>query len=60
LFTLDCNSRTETTVGHPKYQKTQDCNLVSNKNFSEILQSNSLGPGEVGQGGLKSSTYDGI
>jgi len=32
-----------------------DCSLVSNKNFSEILPSNGLGPGpgEVGQGGLK-------
>jgi len=31
-----------------------DCSLVSNKNFGEILPSNSLspGPGEVGQGGL--------
>jgi len=30
------------------------------KNFSEMLPSNSLGPGsgEVGQGGLKVSTYD--
>ena len=49
----------ETPAGHPKYQKTQivskDSVLVSNKNFSEILPSSSLhlGPGEVGQGGLK-------
>jgi len=35
--------------------KDSDCSLVSNKNFSEILPSNGfgLGPGEVGQGGLK-------
>jgi len=32
-----------------------DCSLVSNQNFSEILPSNGLSPGqgEVGQGGLK-------
>jgi len=32
-----------------------DCSLVSNKNFSEILQSSGLGPGpsEVVQGGTK-------
>jgi len=32
-----------------------DCSLVSIKNFSKILPSNALGlgPGEVGQGGLK-------
>jgi len=37
-----------------------DCSPVSNKNFSEILPSNGLGPGpgEVGQGSLKVSTYD--
>jgi len=35
--------------------KDSDCSLVSNKNLSEILLSNGLGPGsgEVGQGGLK-------
>ena len=35
--------------------KSSDCTLVSNKNFSEILPSNGLGPrpGEVRQGGLK-------
>jgi len=35
--------------------KDSDCSLVSYKNFSEILPSNSLspGPGKVGQGGLK-------
>ena len=36
-----------------KVSKDSDCSLVSNKNFSEILPSNGLGPGEVGQGGLK-------
>jgi len=32
-----------------------DCSLVSSKNFSEILPSNGLSPGqgEVSQGGLK-------
>jgi len=38
-----------------KVSKDSDCSLVSNKNFSEILPSNSWrpGPGKVGQGGLK-------
>jgi len=45
----------ETLAGHAKYLKDSDCSLVSNKNFSEILPSNGLGPGpgEVGQGGPK-------
>jgi len=40
--------------------KDSDCSLVSSKNFSEILPHNNWrpGPGKVGQGGLKSSTYD--
>jgi len=35
--------------------KDSDCSLVSKKNFSEILPCNGwhLGPGEMGQGGLK-------
>jgi len=38
-----------------KVSQDLDCILVSNKNFSEILPSNDLGPGpgEVGQGILK-------
>jgi len=38
-----------------KVSKDSDCSLVSYKNFSEILPSNSLGlgPGQVGHGGLK-------
>jgi len=38
-----------------KVSKDLDCGIVSNKNFSEILPSNSWrpGPGEVGQGGQK-------
>jgi len=38
-----------------KVIKSSDCSLVSNKNFSEILPSNGLGPrpGEVRQRGLK-------
>jgi len=38
-----------------KESKDLDCNLVSTKNFSEILPPNSWcpGPGKVGQGGLK-------
>ena len=45
----------ETLAGHAKYLKDSDCSLVSNKNFSEILPSNGLGPGpgEVSQVGLK-------
>jgi len=39
----------------PRLSEDLDCSLVSNKNFSKILPSNSLSPGsgEVGQGGLK-------
>ena len=38
-----------------KVSKDSDCSLVSSKNFSEILPSNSWhpGPGKVGQGGVK-------
>jgi len=38
-----------------KVSKDSDYSLISNKNFSKILPSNSLdpGPGEVGQGGQK-------
>ena len=38
-----------------KVSKDSDCSLVSSKNFSELLPSNSWSPGEgkVGQGGLK-------
>ena len=37
-----------------------DCSLVSSENFSEILPPNSWrpGPGKVGQGGQKPSTYN--
>jgi len=43
-----------------KVSKDSDCSLVSSKNFSEILPPNDWcpGPGKVGQGGLKVSTYD--
>jgi len=43
-----------------KVSKDLDFSLVSNKSLSEILPSSSLGLGtnEVGQKGLKNSTYD--
>ena len=55
MFTLDHNFWTWNPSKSSKASKDSDCNLVSNKNFSKILPSNSLGPGpgEVGQGGLK-------
>ena len=45
----------ETPASHPKYQKTQDCYLVSSKNFTEILPPNGWcpGPEKVGQSGPK-------
>jgi len=60
LFILDHNFRTRNTRKSFEVTKDSHLSLVSNKNFSEKLQSNSLGPGpgEVGEGGLKSSTYD--
>jgi len=60
LFTLDRNFRTRNPTTLSKVSKDSDRSLVSNKNFSEILPSNGLGsgPGEVGQGCLKSSIYD--
>jgi len=58
-----CHSLSTTALGHDfwtwnpsrssKVSKDSDCSLLPNKNFSEILSSNILGPGEVGQGGLK-------
>jgi len=52
---LDHNFWTWNPSRSSKVSKDSDCSLVSNKNFSEILPSNSLGPGpgEVGQGGQK-------
>jgi len=54
------NFQTQNHNRSSKVSKDSDCSLVSYKNFSEILPSNGLGPGpgEVGQGGLKASTYD--
>jgi len=53
LLTQIISFEPETLAGHPKYQNTQDCSLVSNKNFSKILPSNGWRPepGEVGHGG---------
>jgi len=55
LITSDHNFWTRNPSRLSKVSKDSDCSLVPNKNFSEILTSNSLGPGsdEVGQGGLK-------
>ena len=55
LFTLDHNFSTPNCNRSSKVSKKSDCSLVSNKNFSEILPSNGLGPGagEVDQDGLK-------
>jgi len=52
---LDHNFWTWNPSRSSKVSKYLDCSLVSNKNFSEILPSNSLspGPGKVGRGGLK-------
>jgi len=43
-----------------KVSKDLVCILVSNKNLTKVLPSSGLGPGpgEVGQRGQKSSTYD--
>ena len=53
LFTLDHNFWTRNLSRSSKVSNDSDCSLVSNKNFSEILPSNSLEPGEVGQDGPK-------
>jgi len=55
LFTSDHIFCTRNHSGSSKVYKNSDFNLVSNKNFSEILSSTDLGPGsgEVGQGGQK-------
>jgi len=56
IFTnLDHNFWTRNPNRSSKVSKDLDCNLVSSKNFSEILPPNSWrpGPGKVGQGGLK-------
>jgi len=56
MFTnLDHNFWTRNPSRLSKVSKDSDCSLESNKNFSEILPSNSWhpGPGNVGQGGLK-------
>jgi len=52
---LDHNFWTQNPSRSSKLSKDSDCSLVSNKNFSEILPSNGLGPWpcEVGQGSLK-------
>jgi len=50
---LDHNVWTLIPNRSSKVSKDMDCSLVSNKNISEILPSNGLGLGEVGQGGLK-------
>jgi len=49
LLTQIITFEPETPAGHPKYQKAQDCSLVSNQNFSDILPSNGWrpGPGKV-------------
>jgi len=55
FFTLDHNFWTRNPSRSSKVSKDLDCSLVSNKNFSEILPSNSWRPEQVklGQGGLK-------
>jgi len=55
LFTLDHNFWTRSPRRSSKASKDSDCSLVSYKNFSKVLLSNGLGlgPGEVGEGGLK-------
>jgi len=55
LFAVDHNFWTRNPSGWSKVSKDSDCRLVSNKTFSQIVPSNSLGPGpgEVGQDGLK-------
>jgi len=52
---LDHSLWTQNPSRSSKVSKDSYCNLISNKNFSEILPSNVLGPGpgEVGQGSLK-------
>ena len=53
LLFLSHNYWTRNPASHPKNQKT--LSLISNKNFSEILPSSSLGlgPDEVGENSLK-------
>ena len=53
MFILDHNFWTRNFSRSSKVSKDSDFSLLSNKNFSEILPSSSLGPGEVGQGGLR-------
>jgi len=55
FITLYRNFWTRYPSRSSKVSKDSDCSLVSNKNLNKILPSNgfSLGPGEVGQGGLK-------
>ena len=52
ITALDHNFWTPNPSRSSKVSKDPDCGLVPNKNFSEILPSNGLGPGEVGQGDL--------
>ena len=54
-FTLDHNFSTRNPSRPSKVSKDSDCSLDSNRNLSEKLPSNGLGPGpgEVGQDGLK-------
>jgi len=57
---LDHNFWTRKLSRSSKVSKGSDCSLVSNQNFSEILPSNSLGPGpgKWAKVAWKSSTYD--